>query len=116
VSRAITPNALALQQLREELHPSLLQLYPELLTATAAPPTRREVIEVLEQLDALSSLTGISNTALFAMDVIGSLVAMIDVDQLEPGAPRQTCVESDALTDNMVEIDREICITNEQIK
>lgn len=71
-----------LQQLREELHPSLLPLYPELLTSAAAPPTRREVIAVLEQLDALSSLTGISKTALFAMDVIGSLVAMIDVKRL----------------------------------
>jgi hypothetical protein len=106
----------ALQQLREELHPYLLPLYPELLTPAAAPPTRRELIEVLEQLDAISYATGISNTAHFAMDVISSLVAMIDVGQLEPGDPRQTSVESDDLTDNMVEIDREICITNVQIK
>jgi hypothetical protein len=72
----------ALHRLRDELHPSLLPLYPELLTAAAAPPTRREVIEVLEQLDAISYATGIMNTAHFAMDVIGSLVAMIDVEQL----------------------------------
>ena len=75
-------NAQALQRLRDELHPSLLPLYPELLTTKAAPPTRREVVEVLEQLDALSSLTGISNTVLFAMDVVGGLVAMIDVERL----------------------------------
>lgn len=84
--RTTTPNAAALQQLRHELHPCLLPLYPELLTP-AAPPTRRDIIDVLEQLDALSSLTGISNTALFAMDVISSLVAMIDLQQLALAEP-----------------------------
>ena len=94
MSRATTPNAPALRQLRDQLHWSLLPLYPELLTTAAAPPTRREVIEVLEQLDAISYSTGISNTALFAMDVIGSLMAMIDVDQLEPGEPANNSQES----------------------
>ena len=94
MSRATTPNAPALQLLRDQLHPSLLPLYPELLTEAEAPPTRRDVIQALEQLDALSSLTGISNTALFAMDVIGSLVAMIDVERLEPGEPANYSEES----------------------
>lgn len=94
MSRATTPNAPALQQLRDQLHPSLLPLYPELLTAAAAPLTRREVIEVLEQLDAISHVTGISNTAHFAMDVIGSLLAMIDLERLEPGKPANYSEES----------------------
>ena len=94
MSRATTPNALALQQLRGQLHPSLLALHSELLTSVE-PPTVRDVIDVLEQLDALSSLTEISNTAIFAMDVISSLVAMIDVGRLEPGGPRQEFDDSD---------------------
>jgi hypothetical protein len=94
VSRATTPNAPALQQLREQLHPCLLPLYPELLTPVE-PPTVRDVIDVLEQLEAISYATGISNTAHFAMDVISSLVAMIDLDRLEPGAPRQTFPDMD---------------------
>lgn len=78
--RTATPDAAALQRLRDELHPCLLPLYPELL-APVASPARRDIIDVLEQLDALSSLTGISNTALFAMDVISSLVVVIDLQQ-----------------------------------
>lgn len=87
------PNA-ALQQLRDELHPSLLPLYPQLLTPVT-PPTRRDVIDVIEQLDAITCATGISNTALFAIDVINSLMAMIDVERLEPGAPRRTFTDMD---------------------
>jgi hypothetical protein len=85
--RTATPNAAALQQLRDELHPSLLPLYPELLMPAAAPPTRRDVIDVLEQLDALSYSDGMKNTCHFAMDVIGSLVAMIDLRQLALAEP-----------------------------
>lgn len=88
------PDATKLRALRDQLHPSLLPLYPTLLTPVG-PPTARDVIDVLEQLDALSSLTGISNTALFAMDVISSLVAMIDVERLEPGDPRPPCSDLD---------------------
>ncbi|WP_332848679.1 hypothetical protein [Massilia sp. S19_KUP03_FR1] len=90
-------NSQALHQLRGQLHPSLLPLYPELLTAAAAPPTCRDVIDVLEQLEAISYATGITNVAHFAMDVISSLVAMIDLDRLEPGAPRQTCYDEERL-------------------
>lgn len=88
MSAATTPDVAALHHLREELHPCLLPLYPELLTP-GAPPTRRDVIDVLEQLEAISYATGISNTAHFAMDVISSLVSMIDLGRLESGGPRR---------------------------
>lgn len=94
MSRSTTPNAPALQHLRDQLHPSILPLYPNLLTPVA-PPTVRDVVDVLEQLDAISYATGISNTALFAMDVISGLLAMIDLDRLESGGPRQTDDDQD---------------------
>lgn len=81
-------DATNLRALRDQLHPSLLPLYPELLTPVA-PPTVRDVIDVLEQLDAISCVTGVVNTAQFAMEVISSLAAMIDVGRLKPGGPRQ---------------------------
>jgi hypothetical protein len=51
---------------------------------------------VLEQLEAISYATGISNTAHFAMDVISSLVAMIDLEQLQPDEPRPNLVNGGA--------------------
>jgi hypothetical protein len=104
----------ALQLLREQLDPDVQRMYPELLTAVA-PPTQRDVIDVLEQLEALGYGGG-RNTCDFAMEVISSLVAMIDVDALEPMEPRKTVIESDAPTDNMAEIVMGTCITNEQVK
>jgi hypothetical protein len=84
-------DATQLRSLRDELHPSLLPLYPHLLTAVP-PPTTRDVIDVLEQLDAISYATGISNTAHFAMDVVSGLMAMIDLGQLQPDEPQPNLV------------------------
>jgi hypothetical protein len=82
------PDATKLRAFRAQLHPSLLPIYPDLLSPVA-PPTERDVIDVLEQLDALNCVTGVLHTSQFAMVVINGLVSMIDVDRLEPGEPRQ---------------------------
>lgn len=85
-------DAAKLLALRDQLHPSLLPLYPELL-APVLPPTARDVIDVLEQMDAITCVTGVTRTAEFAMDVISGLVAMIDLDRLEPGDPRPSLID-----------------------
>jgi len=91
VIRATTPNALALQKLREELDPYLQRIYPEMLTSTA-PPTRDDILDVMIKLQAVTP-SG-RYVAEIAMEIITSLVAMIDVDQLEPGEPANYSEES----------------------
>jgi polyhydroxyalkanoate synthesis regulator phasin len=89
-----------LQSLRDELHPSLLPLYPALLTKVT-PPTVRDVIDVLEQLDAISCVTGVVNTAQFAMEVINGLMSIVDLGRVEPGDPRRPC--NDANDEQLVD-------------
>lgn len=91
MSGAITPDAQALQHLRAQLHPDLQRQYPELLTAVA-PPTRRDVLDVLEMLEALAYGGG-RNACEFAMEVISSLVAMIDLQHLALAEPANNTKE-----------------------
>lgn len=86
-----TPNTLALQKLREELDPDLQRMYPEMLTAVA-PPTRDDILDVMIKLQAVTP--SVRYVAEIAMEIITSLVAMIDVDQLEPGEPVNYSEES----------------------
>lgn len=70
-----------LPHLRIQLHPDLQRSRPELLTP-AERPTRRQIVDVLEQLDALATIGGQANVCEFAIEVINGLMSIVDVERL----------------------------------
>lgn len=70
-----------LQQWRAKLDPDLLRLRAQLLTPVM-PPTGQDIVDVLEQLDALATICGEMNVCEFAIKVINGLTSIVDLDRL----------------------------------